>query len=115
MPVSKGFLHPEAIASLARLDLRARLIVEGFLSGIHRSPRFGQSVELLQHRQYTSRGDLRHVDWKVWGKHDRYYAKHFEEDTSLRATLLVDVSRSMRDGSGPLNKFEYSATIAASL
>ena len=115
MPASKRFLHPEAIGRIARLDLRARHIVEGFLSGIHRSPYFGQSVEFLQHREYTPGDDLRHIDWKVWAKQDRYYVKQFEEDTNLRATLLVDVSGSMRYGSGPLDKYEYGCTIAACL
>jgi uncharacterized protein (DUF58 family) len=115
MPASKRFLHPEAIGRIARLDLRARHVVEGFLSGIHRSPFFGQSVEFLQHRQYAPGDDLRHVDWKVWAKQDRYYVKQFEEDTNLRATLLVDVSGSMQYGSGPMTKYEYGATLAASL
>jgi uncharacterized protein (DUF58 family) len=115
MPDSKRFLHPEAIGRIARLDLRARHIVEGFLSGIHRSPYFGQSVEFLQHREYTRGDELRHVDWKVWAKQDRYYVKQFEEDTNLRATLLVDVSNSMRYGSRELNKYEYACTVAASL
>lgn len=115
MLASKRFLHPETIGRIARLDLRARYIVEGFLSGIHRSPYFGQSVEFLQHREYAPGDDLRHVDWKVWAKQDRYYVKQFEEDTNLRATLVVDVSNSMRYGSGPLDKYEYGCTIAASL
>ncbi len=84
MPASKRFLHPEAIARISRLELRARHIVEGFLSGIHRSPYFGQSVEFLQHREYTTGDDLRHIDWKVWAKQDRFYVKQFEEDTNLR-------------------------------
>ena len=113
MPDSKRFLHPEAITRISRLELRARHIVEGFLSGMHRSPYFGQSVEFLQHREYTAGDDLRHIDWKVWAKQDRYYVKQFEEDTNLRATLLVDVSGSMQYGSGPLNKYEYGCTIAA--
>ena len=99
MPDSKRFLHPEAIKRIARLDLRARHIVEGFLSGMHRSPYFGQSIEFRQHREYTLGDDLRHIDWKVWAKQDRYYVKQFEEDTNLRCTLLVDVSGSMRYGS----------------
>lgn len=115
MPASKRFLHPEAIARIARLELRARHVVEGFLSGRHNSPYFGQSVEFAQHREYTPGDDLRHVDWKVWGKQDRLYVKQFEEETNLRLTLLVDVSNSMRYGSGPLSKFEYAATIAVSL
>jgi uncharacterized protein (DUF58 family) len=112
---SKRFLHLDAIRRITRLDLRARHIVEGFLSGMHRSPYFGQSVEFRQHREYAVGDDLRHVDWKVWAKQDRYYVKQFEEDTNMRATLLVDVSNSMSYGSGPFTKFEYSATVAVSL
>jgi len=115
MPDSRRFLHPEAIGRIARLDLRARHVVEGFLAGIHKSPYFGQSIEFLQHRQYAPGDELRHIDWKVWAKQDRFYVKQFEEDTNLRATLVVDVSRSMSYGSGPLNKYEYGATVAASL
>ncbi|MEX2118034.1 MAG: DUF58 domain-containing protein [Pirellulales bacterium] len=115
MPDSRRFLHPEAIRRLTRLDIRARYIVEGFLSGAHRSPYFGQSVEFLQHRQYAPGDDLRRIDWKVWAKQDRYYVKQYEEDTNLRSILLVDVSGSMRYGSGALNKFEYAATVAVSL
>ena len=115
MPDSKRFLHPETIRRIARLDVRARYIVEGFLSGVHRSPYFGQSVEFVQHREYARGDDLRRIDWKVWAKQDRYYIKQYEEDTNLRCTLLVDVSNSMRYGSGPLNKLEYGATVAVSL
>ena len=115
MPDSKRFLHPEAIRRISRLELRARHIVEGFLSGMHRSPYFGQSVEFLQHREYAPGDDLRHVDWKVWARQDRLYVKQFEEDTNLRCTFLVDVSHSMEYGSGPLNKYEYGATVACSL
>ena len=109
------FLHPEVIKRISRLDLRARYVVEGFLAGMHRSPYFGESVEFRQHREYTPGDDLRHVDWKVWAKQDRYYVKQFEEDTNLRATLLMDVSASMQYGSGPLNKYEYGCVITASL
>ena len=112
---SKQFLHPEAIRRIGRLELRARHIVEGLLSGMHRSPFFGQSVEFLQHRQYAPGDDLRHVDWKVWAKQDRLYVKQFEEDTNLRCMLLVDVSKSMQYGFGPFNKYEYAATVATSL
>lgn len=112
---SKRFLHPEAIKRIARLDLRARHVVEGFLSGMHRSPYFGQSIEFRQHRQYTYGDDLRYVDWKVWAKQDRFYVKQFEEDTNLRCTLLCDVSGSMRYGRGAMNKHEYGCTVAVSL
>ena len=115
MPGSKRFLHPEAIKRISRLELRARHIVEGFLSGMHRSPYFGQSVEFLQHREYALGDDLRHVDWKVWARQDRLYVKQFEEETNLRCTLLVDISKSMAYGSGPLSKYEYACTLACSL
>jgi uncharacterized protein (DUF58 family) len=108
-------LHPEAIKQIARMEVRARHIVEGYMTGMHRSPYFGQSVEFLQHREYTTGDDLRHVDWKVWAKQDRFYIKQFEEDTNLRCTLMVDVSKSMQYGSGPLNKYEYACTAAVSL
>lgn len=113
--MSKRFLHPEAIKRVARLDIRARYIVEGFLSGGRRSPYFGQSVEFRQHREYARGDDLRRLDWKVWAKQDRYYVKQFTEETNLRCVILVDVSGSMRYGSGPLDKYEYAATVAVSL
>ena len=112
---SRRFLHPDAIARIARLELRARAVVEGVLAGLHKSPYKGQSVEFLQHREYVRGDDLRRVDWKVWGRQDRLYVKEFEEETSLRLTLLVDGSASMNYGSGPLGKYDYAATLAASL
>ena len=115
MPDSKRFLHPEAIKRISRMELRARHIVEGFLSGMHRSPYFGQSVEFLQHREYAIGDDLRHVDWKVLARQDRLVIKQYEEDTNLRCTLLVDTSASMTYGNGPLNKYEYACTVASSL
>lgn len=115
MHESSKFLHPEAIKRIVRLDLRARHVVEGFLSGMHRSPYFGQSVEFRQHREYAYGDDFRYVDWKVWAKQDRYYVKQFEEDTNLRCTLLCDISGSMRYGRGPMNKYEYACTVAVSL
>ena len=112
---SRKFLHPEAIQRISRMDLRARHIVEGFLSGMHRSPYFGQSIEFLQHREYVPGDDLRHVDWQVWARQDRLYIKQYQEDTNLRCTLMVDVSASMEYGNGPLNKYEYASTVACSL
>ena len=94
MPDSKNFLHPEAIKRIDRRDLRAQHIVEGFMSGSHRSPYFGQSVEFLQHREYQLGDDLRHVDWQVWARQDRLYVKQFEEETNMRVQMLVDVSSS---------------------
>jgi uncharacterized protein (DUF58 family) len=115
MSDSAKFLHPEAIRRISRLELRARHIVEGFLSGTHRSPYFGRSVEFLQHRQYTPGDDLRDVDWRVWARQDRLVVKQYEEDTNLRVHLLVDVSASMQFGAGVFTKYGYSATIAATL
>jgi uncharacterized protein (DUF58 family) len=108
-------LRPEALARIARLEVRAREIVEGFLSGMHRSPYFGNSVEFRQHREYVAGDEVRHIDWKVWSKTDRYYVKLFEEDTNLRTVLLVDASESMQFASGETSKFEYGCTIAAAL
>ena len=113
MPASKRFLPPEAVKRAQRLELRARHIVEGFLSGSHRSPYFGQSVEFVQHRQYVAGDDVRHIDWKVWARQDKLVIKQYEEDTNLRCSLLVDSSESMSYGSGELNKFEYACTLAA--
>ncbi|MEZ6095302.1 MAG: DUF58 domain-containing protein [Pirellulaceae bacterium] len=115
MPDSRRFLHPEAIKRITRLELRARHIVEGFLSGMHRSPFFGQSIEFRQHREYVPGDDLRHVDWQVWGRQDRLYVKQYEEDTNLRLTILLDCSGSMAYGGGVFTKFDYARTLAASL
>ena len=114
-PASRRYLHPEAIARIARLELRARAVVEGVLAGLHKSPYKGQSVEFLQHREYVRGDDLRRVDWKVWGRQDRLYMKEFEEETNLRLALLVDASASMDYRSGPLSKYDCAATLAASL
>jgi uncharacterized protein (DUF58 family) len=111
----RRFLHPSTIAKISRLDLRARQVVEGFISGMHRSPFFGHSIEFVQHREYTSGDDIRHLDWKVWSKTDRFYIKQYEEETNLRTTLVVDVSESMHYGRGALNKYNYGCTIAACL
>ena len=111
----RRFLDPGTIARISRLDLRAHHVVEGFISGLHRSPFFGHSVEFVQHREYTPGDDIRHLDWKVWSKTDRFYVKQFEAETNLRCNLVVDVSESMHYGRGPLNKYNYACTLAASL
>jgi len=90
-------------------------VVEGFLSGLHRSPYYGQSVEFVQHREYTPGDDFRRIDWKVWSKTDKYYIKQYEEDTNLRTSLVVDLSESMKFGSGAMTKYEYACTVAAAL
>ncbi len=112
---SARFLQPEQISRISRLEVRAREIVEGFLSGLHRSPYYGQSVEFVQHREYVAGDDYRRIDWKVWSKTDKYYIKQYEEDTNLRTLLLVDVSESMNYGSGAMTKYDYACTVAAAL
>lgn len=111
----RRFLHPETIGRISRLELRAKQVVEGFVSGMHRSPFFGHSVEFVQHREYTAGDDIRHLDWKVWSKTDKFYIKQFEEETNLRSHIVVDVSNSMHYGRGPLDKYNYACTIAACL
>jgi uncharacterized protein (DUF58 family) len=118
---ARRFFDPKVIARIARLDLRAQKVVEGFIAGMHRSPFFGHSVEFAQHRDYVRGDDLRHLDWKVWSKTDRFYIKQFEAETNLRAQMVVDVSESMHYGldkhrrAGTLNKYEYACTAAACL
>jgi uncharacterized protein (DUF58 family) len=111
----RRFLQPQTIARITRLDLRARQVVEGFISGMHKSPFFGHSVEFVQHREYTPGDDIRHLDWKVWSKTDRFYIKQYEEETNLRSTVVLDVSESMHYGRGALNKYQYACTIGACL
>src|SRR5438874_12182638 len=111
----RRFLDPKTIARISQLDLRARHVVEGFLTGMHKSPTFGQSVEFVQHREYVPGDDIRHIDWMVWSKTDRYYIKQYEEETNLRTNLIVDVSESMHYGRGALNKYEYGCTVSACL
>jgi uncharacterized protein (DUF58 family) len=111
----RRFLHPATIAKISRLDLRAKRVVEGFISGMHKSPVFGHSIEFKQHREYSTGDDIRHLDWKVWSKTDRFYIKQYEAETNLRCHLVVDVSESMHYGNGPLNKYGYGCTAAACL
>lgn len=115
MKDSKRYFDPETIKRISRLELRSKYIVEGLLSGMHRSPRFGQSVEFRQHREYSAGDDLRHVDWKVWARQDRFYIKQFEDETNLNCQLFVDSSASMNYASGVFSKFEYAATLACCL
>jgi uncharacterized protein (DUF58 family) len=111
----RKFLQPETVSHLSNLNLVARLVVEGFLTGLHKSPYHGFSVEFAEHRQYMPGDDIRHVDWKVYGKTDRFYVKEFEEETNLKAWLLVDASASMSFSSHTVNKLQYATYLAASL
>jgi uncharacterized protein (DUF58 family) len=112
---SKGFLDPAVVARLGTLELRARTIVEGFLSGLHRSPFKGFSVEFAEYRQYMPGDDLATIDWKVYARSDRHYVKKFEEETNLDCHVIVDVSGSMGYGSRGVTKYEYARSLAASL
>ena len=111
----RQLLDPAVVARLGTLELRARTVVEGFISGLHRSPFKGFSVEFAEYRQYIHGDDLSTIDWKVYARSDRYYVKKFEEETNLDCQLLIDVSGSMAYGSQGITKFEYAACLAASL
>lgn len=117
MQTSTPNLDPETLAKLEGLELRARYIVDGYLSGMHRSTYRGQSVEFTEHREYAPGDDLRYVDWKVFGKTDKVYLKQFEAETNLVCYLLVDVSESMRyqSDNSSLSKSEYAQCLAAAL
>lgn len=126
MPDPKDYLDPRTLAKIAALDIRARLIVEGFITGMHRSPYKGFSVEFAQHRPYTPGDDIKYIDWKVFGRTDRHYVKQYEEETNLHLILAVDCSESMnyagalskKRGSleeGQWSKFDHAISIAASL
>jgi uncharacterized protein (DUF58 family) len=110
------FLDPAVIARLGSMELKARTVVEGFVSGLHRSPYKGFSVEFAEYRQYLPGDDLSTLDWKVYARSDRHYVKRFEEETNLEAHLLLDTSASMAyRGAAPLSKLEYGSVLAASL
>jgi len=109
------FFDPAVVARISGFELRARHVVEGMMSGVHRSRAHGLSVEFEEHRPYTPGDEFRHIDWKAYGKFDRYLIKQFETETNLRAHMVVDASASMDFGEGPMTKWEYAATLAASL
>lgn len=115
MPARTRYLDPAVLARLGTLDLKAKTIVEGVLSGLHRSPFRGFSVEFAEYRQYMPGDALATIDWKVFARTDRHYVKKFEEDTNLDCHLLLDVSGSMNYGSRGVSKREYGSYLAASL
>jgi uncharacterized protein (DUF58 family) len=115
-PASVRFLDPQFVSQIARLDLKAKLVVEGFITGLHRSPYHGFSVEFAEHRQYMPGDSIKYIDWKVYAKRDRFYVKTFEEETNLKAYLLLDVSSSMNYPlSGGVTKLQYAVHLAAAL
>ncbi len=109
------YLTPSIISRLDNLSLKSRFVVEGFIVGQHKSPYHGFSVEFSEHRSYGPGDEIRHIDWKLWGKTDRYFVKQFEEETNLRSYLLVDQSRSMNFASSGVTKLEYAQIVAAAL
>jgi len=116
----RKYLDPRTLARISSLDLRARLIVEGLMTGMHRSPYQGISVEFAQHRQYVAGDDIRHVDWKVFGKTDKIYLKQYQEETNLHLICVVDASESMAfssitSGKEVWSKYDHATAIAASL
>jgi len=114
-PFSAALVDPRALMGIRNLELRARVVVEGFWNGLHRSPYHGFSVEFTEYRQYTPGDDPRYLDWRVFARSDRYFIKKFEDETNLRCHLLVDQSRSMSFGSTGYSKEKYAATLAATL
>ncbi len=113
----RKYLEPAVLARLEGLQLRARRIVEGYVSGVHRSPYHGFSIEFAEHREYAPGDDLRYLDWKVFGRTDKFYLKQFEEETNLVCRLLLDTSQSMmyQSADAPMSKLEYARCIAAAL
>jgi len=115
MPAPRDFLRPDVVSRLKNMQLRARMVVEGFVAGLHQSPYHGFSVEFAEHRPYMPGDPLKHVDWKVFAKTDRFYVKEFEEETNLKSYLLLDVSKSMDYGTVSVTKLQYASFLAAAL
>jgi uncharacterized protein (DUF58 family) len=109
------FLAPEILAKINSLELVARSVVEGFISGLHRSPHLGFSTDFAEHRQYMPGDDVRHLDWKLLARTDRLYIKKYQADTNTQITILIDASASMNYGSGEVTKMRYAQFLAASL
>jgi len=113
--VNNHYLTPEIISKLNNLSIKARFVVEGFIVGLHKSPYHGFSVEFSEHRSYGAGDEIRHIDWKLWGKTDRFFIKQYEEETNLKSYLLLDQSLSMTYNSHFMSKLEYGKVLAASL
>ena len=111
----KKYLKPDVVSRLSNMELRARLVVEGFITGLHKSPYHGFSVEFAEHRQYMPGDEIKKIDWKVYGRTDRYFVKQYEEETNLKSYLLLDASGSMGYTSGDVTKFEYGCYLAGAL
>ena len=114
-PTDKHLIDPQTLMRIKSLEVRARVVVEGFFKGIHKSPFHGFSVEFSEYREYTPGDDPRYLDWKLFARSDRYYVKRFEDETNLRCHLVLDTSRSMGYGTIGYSKIEYARTAAATV
>ena len=110
-----NFLDPSVLSSLDNLELRARVVVEGFISGLHKSPHRGFSVEFNDYRHYYRGDDMRHVDWKLYARSDKFYVKQYEDETNVRCYIVLDASASMAYASAAMSKLEYGRTLASAL
>lgn len=110
-----AFLDPKVLARIDDLELLARTVVDGFINGLHRSPYLGRSMDFAEHRAYMPGDDIRRIDWRVYGRTDRFFVKEFEADTNANFSVLLDVSRSMNYGSGGITKLDYARYLAACL
>jgi len=113
--MNQKYLNPNIINTLDNLQLKAKFIVEGFMTGLHKSPFHGFSVEFSEHRSYTPGDETKNIDWKLWSKTDKYYIKRFQEETNLLCHIFLDSSESMSFSSNNINKFEYAKMLAAAL
>ncbi len=110
-----SFIDPRVLAKIDNLELLARTVVEGFINGLHRSPNLGSSMDFAEHRAYMPGDDLRRIDWRLYGRSDRYFVKEFEADTNTNLLILLDVSASMNFGSGEITKLQYAKYLASCL
>ena len=113
--IYKKYMDPVIISKIENFALRAKLVVEGFIIGLHKSPYHGFSVEFSEHRPYGYGDEIRYIDWKLWGKTDRFYIKQYEEETNLKCHIVLDKSASMAYSSNKITKFEYAKMLSASL
>ncbi|MCH8256010.1 MAG: DUF58 domain-containing protein, partial [Gemmatimonadetes bacterium] len=109
------FIDPNILARMDNLELVARTVVDGFISGLHRSPYLGLSIDFAEHRPYMPGDDIRRIDWRVFGRTDRFYVKEFEADTNANFSVVLDISRSMDFGEAGIRKLDYAKFLAASL
>ncbi|MEW6041179.1 MAG: DUF58 domain-containing protein, partial [Elusimicrobiota bacterium] len=114
MPEKIKLIEPATLLKISKIHLRAKYVVEGLVSGLHRSPLKGHSLEFTQHREYTPLDEPKHIDWKVYGRTDKFFVKQYEEETNLRAYILLDASGSMSfKSAGETDKLTYAANLAA--